>query len=238
MQAILTRVRDLLRLIVTGHAGEVWQAVTQRVYSNAASVGLRRDLAVPFPAPTAKAPITIRPLLPGDQLEFLDVHQPGLSDTQVSGRLGQQRLLQSGIQTCHVATNGAGRVCYMQWLIAPSENARVRAFFGNLYPWLRSDEALLEGAYTPEEYRGQGIMTDAMAQIAERGRVLEARWVITFVDEGNAASLKGCERAGLTPYVRRREAFRVFVRGVTFTPLATVPTGRTGTRPTGRTGAV
>ena len=86
----------------------------------------------------------------------------------------------------------------------------------------------LEGAYTPEEYRGQGIMTGAMAQIAERGRVLEARWVITFVDEGNAASLKGCERAGFTPYVRRREAFRLFVRRVAFTPLAAVPTERTG----------
>ena len=119
-------------------------------------------------------------------------------------------------------------MCYMQWLIPPAENARVRAFFGNLYPWLRPDEALLEGAYTPEEYRGQGIMAGAMAQIAERGPVLGARWVITFVDEGNAASLKGCERAGFTPYVRRREAFRLFVRRVAFTPLAAVPTERTG----------
>jgi len=235
---MLTRVRDLLRLIVTGHAGEVWLAVTQRVYSNAASVGLRRDLAVPFPAPTAKVPIAIRPLLPGDQLEFLDVCQPGLSDTQVSGRLGQRRLLQSGIQTCHVATTGAGRVCYMQWLIAPSENARVRTFFGNLYPCLQPDEALLEGAYTPEEYRGQGIMASAMAQIAAQGRVLGARWVITFVDEGNAASLKGCERAGFTPYVRRRETFRLFVRRVTFTPLTAVPTETTRAGSTVRTGAL
>jgi hypothetical protein len=38
--------------------------------------------------------------------------------------------------------------------------------------------------------------------------------------------------------VQRRETFRLFVRRVTFTPLAAVPTGRTGAGPTGRTGAV
>ncbi len=82
---------------------------------------------------------------------------------------------------------------------------------GSLYPRLAPYEALLEGAYTPEAYRGQGIIASAMALIAERAGDFGARWVVTFVDETNVASLKGCARAGFVPYLRRR---------VRFTPLS------------------
>src|SRR2546422_11047011 len=68
-------------------------------------------------------------------------------------------------------------------------------------------------------FRSQGIMSSAMAQIAERAREFGARWVVTFVDEVNVASLKGCERAGFAPYVRRTERYRLFRRMVTFVPL-------------------
>jgi GNAT superfamily N-acetyltransferase len=193
--------------------------VAERVYSDSTSVGLRRDLRAPFAEPPAKQPFQVRPLAPDDRLACLELREPGLSDDQVYDRLGQARLLESGIRTCHVAVDPAGTPCYMQWLILSTENARVRAFFGNLYPRLAPDEALLEGAYTPESYRGQGIMASAMAQIAERAGQFGARWVITFVDETSVASLKGCARAGFVPYLRRHEAFRLFRRRVSFTPL-------------------
>jgi len=197
--------------------------VTYLLYSDSASVGLRRDLRAPCLAPGAQRPFQVRPLTPGDELAWLDVREPGLSDEQVYARLGQARLLRSGIQTCHVAVEPDGTACYMQWLILSNQNDQVRAFFGNLYPRLAPDEALLEGAYTPEAYRGQGIMAAAMAQIAERAGEFGARWVVTFVDESNVASLKGCARAGFVPFLRRHEAFRLFRRRVSFTPLPQAP---------------
>jgi len=49
------------------------------------------------------------------------------------------------------------------------------------------------------------------------------------VDEENAASLKGCARAGFVPYLRRHERFRLFRRYVSFTPVATpAPVGSPG----------
>src|SRR5439155_471370 len=101
---------------------------------------------------------------------------PGLAADQVFARLGQQRILQSGLATCYVAIGPEGKPCYMQWLIPSSENDRVRTFFGNLYPQLGPDEVLLEGAYTPEAHRGQGIMASAMAQIAQQAAHSGARW--------------------------------------------------------------
>src|SRR5437667_2129487 len=218
----LARVRDLLRLVFAGRGRRMWRAVSYRLYSNSASVGLRRDLRAPglAPPPAAKRPLQVRPLTADDELAWLDVRDPGLSDDQVYARLGQARLLRSGIETCHVAVEPDGKACYMQWLILSNENERVRGFFGNLYPRLAPDEALLEGAYTPEAYRGQGIMAAAMAQIAERASQYGARWVVTFVDDTNVASLKGCARAGFVPYLRRDERFRLFRRRVSFTPVS------------------
>ena len=223
MTGALARARDLLRLVFTGRGRRAWSTVTYLLYSDSASVGLRRDLRAPCLAPGAQRPFQVRPLTPGDELAWLDVREPGLSDEQVYARLGQARLLRSGIQTCHVAVEPDGTACYMQWLILSNQNDQVRAFFGNLYPRLAPDEALLEGAYTPEAYRGQGIMAAAMAQIAERAGEFGARWVVTFVDESNVASLKGCARAGFVPFLRRHEAFRLFRRRVSFTPLPQAP---------------
>jgi hypothetical protein len=62
-------------------------------------------------------------------------------------------------------------------------------------------------------------MSAAMARVAERALEFGARRVITFVDETSDASLKGCRNAGFTPFVRRRETFRLFRRRVTFVPL-------------------
>jgi RimJ/RimL family protein N-acetyltransferase len=176
---------------------------------------MRRDLSLPFLGPNAKIPITVRPLAATDDLSALEP-VPGLTADERLWRLAQLRLLRSGIGVCYVAIAPGGRLCYMQWIMPSSENARLRAFFGNLYPKLGPDEALLEGAYTPDAYRGQGIMGAAMAQVAERAADVGARWVITFVDEQNQGSVKGCVRAGFSPYLRRRERFRLFYRDVSF----------------------
>ena len=215
MRRHASRFMDMGRLIRSGNAAKAWWALAYRVYSDSTSLGLRRDLSRPFTGPTAKIPITVRPLAPTDDLSALEP-VPGLTADERFSRLAQLRLLRSGLEVCHVALAPDGKPCYMQWVIPPSEKARLRSIFGNLYPVLGGDEALLEGAYTFSAFRGKGIMGAAMAQVAERAAEFGVRWVITFVDQQNEASTKGCIRAGFVPYLRRREQFRLFSRRVTF----------------------
>jgi GNAT superfamily N-acetyltransferase len=215
LRGYASRALDLVRLVLAGDAAKAWWAVTYRMYSDSTSLGLRRDLAIPFSGPSAKIPITVRPLTSADDLSALDP-EPVLSADERLWRLAQLRLLRSGLGICYVAIAPEGKPCYMQWVMPSSENARLRAVFGNLYPALGPDEALLEGAYTPDAYRGKGIMGAAMTQVAERASEVGARWVITFVDEQNQGSVKGCIRAGFAPYLKRRERFRLFFRHVTF----------------------
>jgi GNAT superfamily N-acetyltransferase len=218
LRRFLTRARDLCRLVLSDGAPTAWSAIRYRLYSDSTSLGLRRDLTLPFSKPAAKIPITVRALASTDDLSALDP-QPGLPADEALARLGQRRLLGSGLPVCYVAIAPDSRPCYMQWAIPSAENHRMRAFFGNLFPVLGPDEALLEGAYTPPAYRGQGIMSAAMAQVAERAADFGARWVITFVDERNTASLKGCARAGFAPYLKRHEKFRLFYRQIRFEPI-------------------
>lgn len=200
---------------MAGNAAKAWWAVAYRMYSDSTSLGMRRDLTIPFTGPSAKIPLTVRPLAVGDDLSALNP-APGLDADERLWRLAQLRLLRSGLGTCYLAIAPGGKPCYMQWVMTSSDNARLKAFFGNLYPTLGPDEALLEGAYTPDAFRGKGIMGAAMTQVAERAADVGARWVITFVDEQNQGSFKGCIRAGFVPYLRRREQFRLFYRRVRF----------------------
>ena len=213
------RVREGLRLIGSRHGRDrLWRAARVRFSSRSEALGLRRDLRVPFPVPPPKVPLIVRQLRPDDDLSFLTA-DPDLAPTAAWGRLDQRRLLAANLPTCWIAAEPNGMVCYMQWLIAARDNARVHARWGGLFPELKPHEALLEGAYTAESHRGKGVMSHAMALIAEKARDFGAHHVLTFVDRKNVASLKGCEKAGFAPYIQRRETWSLFRRRVHFLPL-------------------
>lgn len=186
--------------------------VGQGLYREHLSFGLRRDISVPFPAPTAKLPITVREIRESDVALLFpaaDVTPAGHESDDVRWR---RHVLGTRLPTCFVAVDETtGQPCYMHWLTAAAYNAQIQAL--GSFPMLQADEAVLENAYTPARYRGLGIMSAAMALIAERARDLGARYVITFVDQHNIASLKGCRRAGFSAHLIRRQreyAFGLF----------------------------
>lgn len=214
----LERAHEFVRLLESGDAAVALRPIRKRLRSHVVSYGLRRDLTVPFSAPPARIELDVRPLAPDDDLSFLNTGRgPGFEDNWE--RLARRRLVEARLGTCWVAIAPDGKPAYMQWLIGPRDNPRIRARWGNLFPTLAPNEALLEGAYTPVQYRGLGVMPHAMARIAEAASDLAARFVITFVTEENIPSLKGCKKAGFWPYVERRHSWLLFRRHVEFIPL-------------------
>jgi hypothetical protein len=189
-------------------------AVGRRVYSPASrSVVLRRDLDRPLASPQARTPITVRPATAADRACVSAL----LSELSGYERSTRERFLEHRIGTCYVAVNGAEEVCYMQWLIGP-EHSHLLAAYTNL-PTLQDHEALLENAFTPVAFRGQGIMAAAMAQIAVRGSELGARWTLTVVREDNLPSIKGCIRAGFEPYMLKLDGWRLLRHEIRYTGL-------------------
>jgi GNAT superfamily N-acetyltransferase len=220
--AFFTLLRALAAGVVVGGFGVLARGARRRLYSNWRYYGLERDLDVPFAGPAAAVPIIVRRLRDGDVSKLLGMEDPRMSPRGPYVRirrstailLGSSLLLnflREGVGTCYVAATVDGdEPCYMQWLIPASENAAIRGYFGGRFPTLAKDEALLEYAFTPERFRGKGIMPAAMARIAEEAREFGARRVITFVDHENVPALKGCWRAGFREYVVRIDKWRLF----------------------------
>ncbi|MBX9847196.1 MAG: GNAT family N-acetyltransferase [Xanthobacteraceae bacterium] len=175
--------------------------------------GLRRDLTLFFENPVAKISIAIRPLQSRDLASLFASNNA--SDSAERLEIAWRRaFVDKGARGGFVAVDSRNDLpCYVQWLFGARDNEFIRKLGG--FPPLQSDQALLENAYTPPAYRGLGIMSAAMALIAERAIDLGAHEVQTFVDEHNIASLKGCQRAGFHPHLlhyRTRLCFGLITR--------------------------
>lgn len=203
-----------IQLLLQGHFREVWDQFMHRIHSTTCSVGLRRDLKQWFDNPEAAVDITVRPMRPGDAGKILD--HPMLA--RKFPRLVRQRydLIEADIPTAWVAVAEGDDPCYMQWLIGAEHNERMLEYFDGEFPSLDEDEALLEAAFMNPDYRGKNIMPAAMSRIAEKAGELGARWVVTFVDMENIPSLKGCKRAGFSPYIVRKDQWFLFTRRISY----------------------
>ena len=190
-----------------------------RLWSTRRAIGFRRDLGEPFTAPAANLPIRIVELASDALPAMLDPQLQQASKLDVLECASRRALWARHFGRCFLALAPDDRPCFLQWLFHHEDAARLRDHFGDSFPALEPDEALLEGAYTPAEFRGQRIMPAAMALIAERAAERGARYVHTFVGIDNMASLKGCVRAGFPPHQWRDQRLRLFTRKTAFGPL-------------------
>lgn len=211
---LITSFRNAWKLILGGHYSVLFQEFKNRLHSEYMSFGLQRDLNKPFEAPAAKIKLKIRPLKEEDIDVLLDNSGPILVNPRTIAN--QRAIIEAKIPTCYVAATTTDQPCYMQWLISFKDNDKIKTHFRGVFPPLKKDEALLEAAYCSPAYRGLRIMPAAMAQIAEKAALLNARWVNTFVDVTNIPSLKGCRRSGFEPYILRKGKWFLFRHTVSY----------------------
>ena len=219
MGRIIGLAQAIFRLITRGGLRSLVREFLRRFYSDERALCLRRDLHVPFETPVAKLPLTIRPLANKDieaLLEGVDDNAPAEGARE---RAKRKLFLREQVPTCYVATTEEDEPTYMQWLMSAEQNDKIQSYFKGGFPVLKKDEALLEFAFSLERYRGMRIMPHAMAEIAKKGEAFGARYIITFVNEDNTPSLKGCKRSGFTPYMIRDDRRRFFRRRSEFTML-------------------
>ncbi len=193
--------------------------IRQRLWSTREAIGFRRDLEAPFAAPAASLPLAIVELAADDLPGMLDPALAGASEVDILECASRRALWQRHFGRCFVARAPDGQACFLQWLFDHRDNAALAAHFGDAFPTLGRDEALVEGAYTPAAFRGLRIMPAAMARIAEHAAATGARYVHTFVGIDNLPSLKGCVRAGFPPHQWRIQRLRLFGRRTRFLPL-------------------
>ncbi|WP_299116094.1 GNAT family N-acetyltransferase [uncultured Winogradskyella sp.] len=200
MKSTLLRI---LNLIKKGELRFMVKGITKRILSKTEAFGLKRDLTIEFEVPNAQIDLLIRSYKASDEMHFV-------ADLQNDG------LMEADIPTCYVATNTEDAPCYRQWLMGSEQNESIKAFWGQSFPELKVDEALVESVFTIPAYRRKGIMPAALDRISQKANGLGLRYVILFVELNNLPSLKGCHRSGFSPYVLRTERWFLFRRTIKF----------------------
>jgi hypothetical protein len=166
----------------------------RRLWSRSSHFGLRCALSALPAATSAGVPLVMESVGPG----FSGFHEAlsGAHDSEVEDLLERVRFCEAGVTTLYAAHDSAGAPIYAQWLIRATEQERLHALTGNLFPRLQPDEVLLEGAYTFSNFRKLGSMADGMHQLLEIARREGATSAITYVTFDNVPSLRGCARVG------------------------------------------
>ncbi len=125
-------------------------------------------------------------------------------------------MLATGVRTCYAIADAGGIVRVVQWLILPDQNGAVRRIYGDWYPSLAADEALMENAYVFPKYRGTGVLSSAVESLVEIARAAGVTRIHTSIPVTNTNSFMSFARMGFVPRRIRveRRRFGVPVREV------------------------
>ena len=197
----------IFNLIKNGELKFVINGVSKRIFSKTEAFGLKRDLTIDFKTPKAQIDLLIRPFQPKDKAYFK-------ADLQNGG------LVEKNIPICYVATTSEDIPCHRHWLMDYKQNENIKAFWGESFPVLNADEALIESIFTIPKYRSKGIMPAVLDKMAKKSKNLGLRYLILFVEIDNIPSLKGSHRSGFEPYVLRTEKWFLFKREISFKDLS------------------
>jgi hypothetical protein len=199
-----------------------WQnaarAAGDRVWGSRVYFALRCDLERLPPRRPAAVSLT---MTPRDCATFdgLERELPRTSGSDYLEVLLRLRTCEAGIRELFVADGAVAEPAYCQWLVRPHDQWPLHEHAPGRYSALRTDEVLLEGAYTFLAYRRQGAMADGMWQLLARARDEGARAAITYVADDNRASLRGCAAVGFEPDHMVRADRRLGLRSTVLLPV-------------------
>lgn len=205
-------VSDLRRLGPTAISDEV----RARAFSQGVEFGLRCDLQH-LPA--------VRPASVALTLERCDASFQGFeaelkraTGADYGRALRRQRLHERGVTTLHAALDSDRTPVYVQWLVTPSEKPVLDVRDPGYWPPLKTDEVLLEFAYTFLPFRGMGVMADGMSQLLHVAADRGAKSAFTYVRWDNIPSLRGCAKVGFDLDHVKTVSMRLGLRRSTMRP--------------------
>ena len=195
-----------INILLDGGFKYIAKALGTRIYSNKIAYGFSLDRPERFEILECDKELEIRFCQKSDKIYF-------------NRFLENRRLLDLNVNKCYVALIKNDQPCFIQWLVMPSNNSSFFDLYGDIFPILNEDEAILEGAYIPKTYRGYHIMQTGISKILNLQENSNISKIFSFVDVNNIASIKGVSRCGFKPYILRVIKWRFFKRNVFYKEL-------------------
>ncbi len=174
------------------------------------AVGLRYDCRAPAAPPSAGMPLNLIEI-DGRELADLLAESGERAHARAALACRRRRLFaRRRIGRCFVAMASGARPCFVQWLFDHTDNQALRQSFGDGFPHLMRDEALLDGGFVPATFTEDRVVPAAMARLAAKALTLDMRWVHCFVPVDDPARLGAGIAAGFAIHqwrVQRRIAW-------------------------------
>lgn len=206
----------LKTILLKGYYSLFFREVLRRLYSNDYSYGFLYDLTTTINSQENKVFLRTRFVMKEDIEQFFSLNEAKLNNNEFKDRMIRMLMYKAKINTCYVAITEDNTACHMFWLIGPKENKKIKEFFKGGFPTLAKNEFLIEGLFTPKNYRRQGNMVNALTLALIRAKKLGANRVIAYVRRSNIHSIKGFVRVSFVPFQIRRDCWRLFKRRLFF----------------------
>ncbi len=193
---------ETVRVLRTGGPKVFFYQLRRQIFRRDIQIGLFINMEAEKPL----APIGCHVkyyVRPATKEDMNEVMEKAKAETSQSVQLLIHRgwLYDCGFRNWYIARiDGTDEICYMQCIIRPEDNGLIARSFQNWFPQQKEGEALLEGAYTFEKFRGNGIFAAVMNDICEINRRKGFKRIKTYIDKDNIASLKGVDRIGFKKF--------------------------------------
>lgn len=204
-ESLAHRTEAASTLLRHGNVGLLAQLGWETFFGVAHMVLLKLDLASFRSEHLHRYSLAARPVGPEDHSFFFDLSKQEYTGRERIDAARRLFTLNAGIKTCYVVQDSSGNPRFLQWLIPSSENEKLHKVYGDWYPEIGTDEAMIEHAYVLPEYRGNGLLPCAVAQVLEIARESGARRAVTCIPTWNENSLQSFKRMGFVPFVRRTD---------------------------------
>jgi hypothetical protein len=200
LRRILRKLRYAFLLVRTEGLAKFLHQLRDQVYSNSVYVGLEKDLseaASAIPCPVGYY-LTVAS---DDDMQGVVSRARDEGGESIYELMGRKLFYDAGFRDCYLARTVDGDdVCFIQWMITPTDCEALPPRSRKSVPRLVNDEVWLENSYTFRQYRGKRVMSSVLVELAEMAGARGFRRMVTYVREDKIASIRGCERAGFRAF--------------------------------------
>jgi D-aspartate ligase len=217
LKTIRSELSSAILLLKLGGLKVFLKQCVRHIYSKSRQIRLELDI-IDIPKVESTLKYHLHPASDEDIREVIEKSKTESKD-MIQKLLYRRGLYEDGYRNCYIArTTEANELCMLAFIIYPEDHKIASGRFRNSLPSLMENEVYLAGAYTFEKFRGNNIHS---AVIADRLRICKEKGfkrVITYVERGNKASLKGIENAGFKPTGETLESRYMFFTRRKFYP--------------------
>ena len=219
MSRVLGRAKMLAKQLKNGDIKGVRGDIEQWMWSENYYCGLLRERDKEFTPTSANVSLTARPL--DDELAPKVFNFDGLGERDATYLERRRRIWEAGFKNGFVAVDPEGNPAYLQWLIPPSQNAKVAEFFGPLFP-LDDTTLVVEGAWIPPAFRKENVMGEGLSKVTEAAfeASAEATAAICFPELKNKGAVRGSASGGYDIAKLRTDTWRLGRRTSTFSDFS------------------